>query len=176
MTFSHCFPLPAGFSGRCQSHVYPFPRQKVRSSPGSCPSPPPAVTAAWRATLARRTIGRCPNHWRSPILRDSSRRSLTGSTQSRAFLPWAPRVRHQALSARRLSTPWPSSRSRVTSALILVSGGSQNNTGASIPRHSKSVLGLRKQQVRNVCVDSGLQRTDVSSHTHTRCQSSETGP
>lgn len=121
MTFSHCFPLPAGFSGRCQSHVYPFPRQKVKSSPSSCPSLPAAITMAWHATVARHTIGRCQNHWRSRILGDSSKRSLTGSTQSRGSLPWAPQVRHQALSARRLSTPWPSNRSPVTTALILVS-------------------------------------------------------
>lgn len=154
MTFSHCFPLPAGSSGRCQSHVYLFPRQKVKSSPSSCPSLL-AATTAWHVTVVRHTIGRCQNHWRSHILRDSSKRSLTGSTQSRGSLPWAPQVRQQALSARQLSTPWPSNRSPATTALILVSSSFQKNV-ASVPHHSKCVLGLWKQQVRNVSVSSGL--------------------
>lgn len=156
MTFSHCFPLPAGFSGRCQSHVYPFPRQRAKSSPSSCPTLPAARTTAWHATVVRRTTGRCQNHWRSHILRDSSKRSLTGSTQSRGSLPWAPQVRLQALSARQLFTPWSSNRSPVTTALILVSRSFQKNIRASAPHHSKCVLGLWKQQVRNVSVDSGL--------------------
>lgn len=135
-------PLPAGFSGRCRSHVYPFSRQKVTSSPGSCPSQPAAITAGWHATVVRHTIGRCQNRWRSHTLRDSSKRSLTGSTQSRGSLPWALRGRHRALSGRHLSTPWPSNRSPVTTASTLVSSSFQNIAGASVPRRSTLCFGI----------------------------------
>lgn len=113
-------PLPAGFIGRCQSHVSPLPRQKAKSGPGSCPRLP-AVTTALHVTVVHHTIGRCQNHWRSHTPRDSSKSSLTHSTQSRGSPTWAPRVHLQALSARQLFTPWPSNRSPGTTALILVS-------------------------------------------------------
>lgn len=143
MTFSHCV-TPAGFSGRCQSHVYPSPRQKVKSSPSSRSRDlPAAITTGWYATVVRHTIGRCQSHWRSLIPRDSSRRSLTGSTQSKGSLPWA---RH--VCGRQLSTPWLSNRSPVTTALILVSSSFQKN----VPHLSKCVLGFWKRQARNVSV------------------------
>lgn len=113
-----CPFVSLGSRGRCQSHVYLSPPQRV--APSSCPSLPAATTVC-NVTGGLHTIGRCQSHWWLCLRRVSSKNSSTHDTPSRASPPWALQVTPQALHVSLLSTPWPSSRNLETSALILVS-------------------------------------------------------
>lgn len=114
------FPVSLGSRGRCQSHVYLSPRQTVKGAPSSCPSPP-VTTAVCSVMGDHRTTDRCQSHWWPSLPKVSSKSLSTHATPIGVSPPWAPQGHSQALHDSPLSTPWPSSRSLVISASILVS-------------------------------------------------------